>query len=235
VHPAVLVRATPGCKGDGVCSDKSSGADNQQGSPLGPTWGDSVTPQRLHAELLAVGAKGLEAYLQGALRDATRSALHRTHRFCQSDPEWLDLVGTALSMLGHRSWKYREGRTRNLWVVETAAKFLSLDFDPIPLIGTSYGLLYVRGFFDTDGGLPRAATARMYVQFCQKDRAGLEAVTKILESRSIKCGRVHNPSAQVDPDYWRFFVRTCSHESVMRLVGSWHPAKRRQIAIRMKI
>ena len=125
MYPAVLVRVTPIYEGDSVRSDKPSGADNQQGSPLRPTWDDGVTPQRLHAELLAVGAKGLEAYLQGALRDATRSALHRTHRFCQSDSGWLNLVGAALSLLGHRSWKYREGRKRNLWVLETTAKFLS--------------------------------------------------------------------------------------------------------------
>ena len=44
-----------------VSSDKPSGADNQQGSPSRPTWGGEVTPQRLNAELLAVGAKGLES------------------------------------------------------------------------------------------------------------------------------------------------------------------------------
>ena len=44
-------------------SDNPSGADNQQGSPIRPTQGGDVTPQRLHAELLAVGAKGLEACL----------------------------------------------------------------------------------------------------------------------------------------------------------------------------
>ncbi len=108
---SVLVYVTPICKGFyDVRSDNPSGADNQQGSPSLPTSGGDVTPQRLHAELLAVGAKGLEAYLQGALRDATRSALHRTHRFSQSNADWLTLVGTALSMLGHRSWMYREGR-----------------------------------------------------------------------------------------------------------------------------
>ncbi len=233
---SVLVHVTPICKGfHDVCSDNPTGADNQQGSPSLSTLGGDVTPQRLHAELLAVGAKGLEAYLQGALRDATRSALHRTHRFSQSNPDWLTLVGTALSLLGHRSWMYREGRTRNLWVLETTAKFLSLGFDPLELVGTPHGLSYVRGYFDTDGGMPKDPTARLYFQLCQKDRASLESVVTILEGRAIRCGRVHNPSVRVDPDYWRVFVRSCSHESFMRLVGSWHPVKRQQIQTRMKI
>jgi hypothetical protein len=43
-------------------SDNPFGADNQQGSPSHPPCGRDVIPQRLNAELLAVGAKGLEAY-----------------------------------------------------------------------------------------------------------------------------------------------------------------------------
>ncbi len=235
MYPPVLVRVTPVWNGVDVRSENPSGADNQQGSPSRLPYGVDVTPQRLHAELLAVGAKGLEAYLQGALRDGTHSALHHTHRFCQSQEDWLDVLGMALSMLGHRSWKYREGRTRKLWVLETTAKFLALDFDPTPLIGTPNGLSYVRGYFDSDGGMPRNPDARMYVQLCQKDKASLERVAAILTSWNVECGRVHNPSVRVDPDYWRIFVRSRSHESFMRLVGSWHPVKRHQMNTRMKI
>ena len=216
-------------------SENPAGADNQQGSPPCPPLGGGVTPQRLHAELLAVGAKGLETYLQGALHDATRSVLHRTHRFSQADIAWLDLVGTALSLLGYRSWQYREGRTRSVWVLETTAEFLSLEFDPSGLVGSPHGLDYVRGYFDTDGGMPRDVKARLYIQLCQKNWASLKAVVTILESWDIRCGRIHNPSARVDPDYWRVFIRSESHKPFMRLVGSWHPVKRQQIHHRMKI
>jgi len=194
-----------------------------------------VTPQRLHAELLAVGAKDLESYLQGALRDGTRSALHRTHRFSQSDRGWLDLLSDALSLLGHRSWIYQEGRNRSVWVLETTAKFLSLNFDPLELAEITNGLTYVRGYFDSDGGMPRDPSARLYFQLCQKDRRSLEAVVRILQRQEIQCGRVHNPSRRVDPGYWRVFVRSCSHMSFMTLVSSWHPRKRQQIETRMKI
>jgi hypothetical protein len=95
--------------------------------------------------------------------------------------------------------------------------------------------MYVRGYFDSDGGMPRDPKARLYFQLCQKDQRSLDAVVSILESSGIQCGRVHNPSERVDPEYWRVFVRSRSHESFMRFVGSWHPAKRQQMEIRMKI
>lgn len=119
--------------------------------------------------------------------------------------------------------------------METTARFLSIGFDASSLIGTPEGLDYARGYFDADGGMPRDPQARLYVQFCQKDLRSLEQVAKILASWSIECGRIHNPSAKVDPEYWRFFVRARSHERFMRLVGSWHPIKGTLIEQRMKI
>ena len=194
-----------------------------------------LTPQRLHAELLVTSAARLEAYLQGSLRDGTRSVAHGTHRFGQAQIGWLETLKIALDVLGHRSWIYREGRERRFWILETSAKFLTIDFDASTLIGTNAGLDYTRGYFDADGGLPRRTESRFYVQFCQKDRRSLETVTKILEVEGIICGRIHNPSAKVDPNYWRFFVRASSWQRFLALVGSWHPIKRVQVQARMKI
>lgn len=194
-----------------------------------------LTPQRLHAELLVTSASRLEAYLQGALKDATRSALHKTHRYGQSEREWLEYLQAILGVLGHRGWIYKEGRERHFWILESSARFLSVDFDPLALVKTESGLDYVRGYFDADGGIPRSPEARLYVQLCQKDRKSLEVVAEILSSWEIECGRIHNPSAAVDPDYWRIFVRASSHERFLTLVGSWHPRKRAQINARMKI
>ncbi len=220
-------------------SENASGADNQQGSPSRPPCGRDVTPQRLHAELLAVGAKGLEAYLQGALCDGTQSVLHHSHRFSQSDQGWLEVLSESLKILGYRSWMYREGKKRHLWVLETTAPFLSKSFDARSLVLDPSGLDYVRGYFDSDGGMPQQVDARLYFQFCQKDRESLGVVKSILEQRTIECGRVHkrvhNPSTKVDPNYWRVYVRSQSHERFMQLVGSWHPKKRQQINTRMKI
>jgi hypothetical protein len=216
-------------------SDNPTGADNQQGSRGRLLEGDPLTPQRLHAELLATGASSLEAYLQGALRDGTRSARHHTHRIGQSDPRWLALLQSALRALGHRGWIYKEGQHRRLWVLETTAPFLSLEYDAAPLVATREGIAYVRGYFDAEGGMPVSPMSRLYIQFCQKDRRNLEAVLEILESWAIACGRIHNPSRTVDPDYWRFYVLARSHERFMTLIGSWHPRKRQQIKTRMKI
>lgn len=216
-------------------SNNPTGADNQQGSRARSSQDAALTPQRLHAELLAANAKGLEAYLQGALKDGTCSARHRTHRIGQSDPRWLTLLGSALGILGYRSWTYREGRSRKLWVLETTAPFLSLGYDPSPLVGTEEGLHYVRGYFDAEGGMPKNPDTRLYIQFCQKDSVSLGAVVEILWSWEISCGRIHNPSHRVDPDYWRFYVRRESQERFMGLVGSWHPRKWEQIETRMKI
>ena len=83
------------------------------------------------------------------------SALHRTHRYGQSDKSWLETLELMLGVLGHRSWIYREGRDRNFWILETSARFLTVSFDPTHLVGTREGLDYVRGYFDADGGLPR--------------------------------------------------------------------------------
>jgi LAGLIDADG-like domain len=218
-----------------MTSDNPTGADNQQGSQGHITLDGSLTPQRLHAELLNTGAKGLEAYLQGALRDGTRSARHNTHRIGQSDRRWLVLLRSALDVLGRRGWIYREGRSRRLWVLETTAPFLSIEYDAAPLVGSEQGTHYVRGYFDAEGGMPRDPSGRLYLQFCQKDRRSLEVVSEILSGWGIRCGRIHNPSRAVDPDYWRFYVLTSSHERFMRLVGSWHPRKREQMNLRMKI
>ena len=194
-----------------------------------------LTPQRLHAELLVTGSTHLEAYLQGALRDATRSDAHRTHRYGQSQRAWLETLQTILGVLGHRSWIYREGRARDFWILETTAKFLSIEFDGVSLVGREEGLDYVRGYFDADGGMPRDPRARLYAQYCQNDRNSLETVKKILDSWGIESGRTHNPSSRVDPDYWRFFIRTKSLSRFFELVSSWHPSKRAQIQARTKI
>ncbi len=216
-------------------SEKPIGADNQQGSRPEPPSGFDLTPQRLYAELLAAKARGLEAYLQGALKDATESYLHGTHRFGQNDIRWLEVLNQCLTLLGHTGWIYREGRTRRFWVLETTASFLSTSFDASILAGSPAGLAFARGYFDAEGGMPRKNDARLYFQFSQKDRSDLEILRRVLVTAGIDCGRLHNPSHRVDPDYWRFYVRARSHDRFMSLVGSWHPRKRKQIYNRMKI
>ena len=100
----------------------------------------------------------IQAYLQGALHDASLNKGKR-YRFTQSDRRWLETLQRLLHVLGHRSWIYKEGRTRNVFALETLASFLDFHFDPAGLNGAEAKLAYVRGFFDAEGGIPRRETA----------------------------------------------------------------------------
>jgi intein-encoded DNA endonuclease-like protein len=168
-----------------------------------------------------------EAYLQGALHDGTRSRIHKTHRISQKGTDWLGLLQAILRAIGHKSWVYREGKTRDVYVLETCAEFLDIDYDPDRLTTIGERLAYVRGYFDAEGGLPRSSRVRFYIQFSQKDRQELDKVKAILESQGIACGDTHNPSCRMDAGYWRFYVRARSHAEFARRVGAWHPRKAR--------
>jgi hypothetical protein len=181
--------------------------------------------QRLHLQDLEPSV--LQAYLQGALHDGTRSRLHATHRFAQKGAEWLGRLATILTALGHRSWIYREGRNRTVFSLETSATFLDVTFDPDRLSSQPEQVAYVRGYFDAEGGVPRSPTHRFYVQLTQKNRVELGKVKAILEGLGVTCGKMHNPSVRIDPHYWRFFVRTRSHVAFASRIGSWHPIKER--------
>lgn len=165
------------------------------------------------------------AYLQGALHDGTYSALHNTHRISQKGTDWLVLLASLLTELGCRSWMYREGKDRGVFVLETTAPFLDVNFDPAALRSTEEAVSYVRGYFDAEGGMPRSTSVRFYLQLSQKNHLELTKVRAILESLGIDCGRIHNPSNAVDPDYWRFYVRTQAHRAFLRVIGTWHPRK----------
>ena len=162
------------------------------------------------------------AYLAGAMRDGTFSKMHGTTRISQSYVEWLELLAVLLARLGRRSWIYRESPHRSVWTIET-----SLPFDASPTLASRDALRgFARGYFDADGGVPRDPTARFYIQVCQKDLGDLLRLRSTLEGLGIVTGRVHNPSARIDPDYWRLYVAVGSHERFSKEVGSWHPVKR---------
>jgi hypothetical protein len=135
----------------------------------------------------------------------------------------------ALTRLGYRSWSYREGATRALWVLET-----SWVPGPVSISSEDQARGYVRGYFDAEGGVPRSSGVRMYIQFVQKDRADLEMCRELLMRLGISSGRIHNPSVRVDPGYWRFYVRVRSYAAFVTAVGSWHPRKRKILGIRVK-
>lgn len=214
-------------------SDNPSGAGNQQRSRSSDLSSGGLTAQRLHAELLEADARETRAYLLGAQRDGTYNRIHGTLRISQADIRWLHVLRKLFLKLGSGSWIYREGK-RRVWVIETGCRLADGAFET-----DREKAAFVRGYFDAEGGIPRAIEARFYVQLVQKDRSDLEEVRRYLENLGIRCGRIHNPSVRVDPDYWRFYVRTCSHETFAHRVSSWHPRKRllldQRFETRMKI
>ena len=174
----------------------------------------------IEQEIAAASVYELQAYLLGAAHDATFSRRHNTTRFCQSGREWVEVLASILERVGKRAWIYKEGAGRNCWVVET--KWPTEEFEWVDRPDA-----YARGYFDSEGGIPRNTSARFYVQYVQKDLNDLALVKTCLEQVGINCGSLHNPSARVDPNYWRFYVLAASLDRFCRIVRSWHPRKRR--------
>lgn len=208
--------------------DNASGADNQQETSISIGGSSETTRQ-------APSTKVCKAYLFGALHDGTFNRYNQRHRFSQAGTEWLLILKRCLKIVGNSSWIYREGAKRYVYVLETQAKFLNVNFDPLQLRTREEKIAYIRGFFDAEGGIPRDPKARFYIQLVQNDRNKLEKIKLLLEDLGIRIGKIHNPSHRVDPDYFRMYVLADSHKIFFETVGTWHPRKVRTLARRVKI
>ncbi len=76
---------------------------------------------------------------------------------------------------------------------------------------------------------------RFYIQLVQKDYLKIELLKKFLADLRIESGKIHNPSKQVDPDYWRIFIATHSHKKFASIINSYHPIKKKIFRQRMMI
>jgi intein-encoded DNA endonuclease-like protein len=168
-----------------------------------------------------------KAYLLGVLHDATERKT--TYRIAQKSRKYIDFLVREIKSLGQRAWSYQEGKTRKLFIVEFSKSFLR----EAKITTRQDKIDYVRGYFDAEGGLARSNSVRYYIYFAQKNFNDLKEVKTFLEDLNISCGKMHNPSEKVDPDYWRFFVRAKSYRSFAQTIGSWHPIKSR--FLRLKI
>jgi DNA-binding transcriptional regulator WhiA len=204
---------------------------NQQGSPLFDffEYDPSETTRRTP---LSQGE--IKAYLQGALHDATFSSNCR-FRFSQKGTEWLLVMKQLLKRVGYNSWIYREGKTREVYVLETLANFLDFSFDPLTLKSKKEKVSYLRGFFDAEGGIPHNQNARFYIQLVQKDKQKIFSIKEMLAELGIRTGKIHNPSKRIDPNYWRIFVLAESQLDFVKIIGTWHPRKIKLLEKRMMI
>lgn len=210
-------------------SENAVGADNQQATLRFQIRGESSETIRqtpfAKSEILA--------YVHGAMHDGSLNKRNRV-RIVQRHESWLEMIRNLLCSVGIHSWIYREGKLRNLYALETVSKELDFKFNPLRLQTKPERIMYLRGFFDAEGGIPRNGK-RFYIQLAQKNYAKMNAVKKILREIGIESGRMHNPSKRVDPNYWRIFIPANYHRLFAKTIGSWHPVKSRIFSERMKI
>jgi LAGLIDADG-like domain len=170
---------------------------------------------------LSLEPRAVRSYILGAMHDGTVRL--RTLRISQKEESYVVLLKRLIEAVGGRAWTYREGSTRDLYVVEFGRVFL----EGHRVLTGSDIVYYVRGYFDAEGGAADSAHGGPYVYFAQKDRHDLEELRGFIMGLGISCGKIHNPSWRADPRYWRFYI---SRESILRfssIVGSWHPRKLR--------
>jgi hypothetical protein len=209
-------------------SNKVSSAGNQQGRPRRNVEEPSETTRQA-----PFSEKEIKAYLLGALHDTTFSS-NRRFRYSQKGTEWLKLLKALFKKIGYSSWIYKEGKERDMYVLETLANFLDFKCNPLKFKSRREKIYYIKGFFDAEGGIPKN-NKRFYIQLVQSDKQKLEKIKKILEELKIKTGKIHNPSVQVDPEYWRMYVLAESHKRFAEIINSCHPRKIKIFRKRMKI
>jgi len=192
---------------------------------LTPTKSSINVGGRSSIPLSRVQAKAtLQSYLLGAMHDGTVRA--RTLRISQREQDYVLSLMRRIIAVGGRAWVYKEGKERDVYVVEFSRTFLDGH-----QVRTKQDVIhYVRGYFDAEGGIAASSSVASYLYFAQKDRSDLHEVQMFLRKLGISCGRIHNPSARVDPDYWRFYVSRRSLHVFAQVVGSWHPRKSKLLA-----
>lgn len=158
-------------------------------------------------------------YLLGLIHDGTTRK--NTLRIASKSLEFCSFLRNQIKKMGSNAWVYREGKSRNLWIIEFSEIFLI----ETKLSSNKNKIDYIRGYFDADGGVSQENHVRFYIYFAQKNFSDLFQVRQLLEEQSISCGKIHNPSIRIDPNYWRFYVRTRSHDRFISIIGSLHPKK----------
>ncbi len=202
-------------------SKNASSADNQQGS-FHQKLMDNPSETTRRAPFS--GRDTIKAYLLGALHDGTLNKGKR-FRFSQKGDEWLKLLQTLFKKIGYNSWLYKEGKERDVYVLETLADFLEIEFDPNSLTERKEKIAYVKGFFDAEGGIPHERKSRFYIQLSQNSKDKLRKIKMILYNSGINTGEIHNPSSKINPKYWRMYILSESQWDFIRKIGSWHPKK----------
>ena len=88
------------------------------------------------------------SYVLGAMHDGT--VRRRTIRISQREESYVCFLLELIEANGGRAWTYREGKQRNLYVVEFSRTWMASH----SLRTRRDRIDYFRGYFDAEGGLP---------------------------------------------------------------------------------
>lgn len=160
-----------------------------------------------------------KSYLLGLLHDATERKT--TYRISQKSKEFIEIIAQGIEFLGRKSWIYKEGKERDIWIVEFSKSLLK----NIKINSSKNKIDYIRGYFDAEGGIAHNSNVRFYIYFAQKNIKDLRELKNYLLKLRIACGKTHNPSKKVDPNYWRFYISKKSYKDFSRIIGSDYPIK----------
>ena len=197
-----------------------SGAVNQQERPrMSEESSETIRQAPL------VTRNEIKAYLFGAMHDGWIRKSDRRYRIAQKGTEWLEVIQSMLASLEYRSWIYQEGKTRDVYILESVAPIFRESFDEYGLTNVREQRAYLKGFFDAEGGIPKNQNSKHYIQLTQKDYKKIELLKEMLTRSHIQSGTIHNPSKRIDPHYWRIFVSTRSIPDFVSRIGSLHPRK----------
>ena len=166
-------------------------------------------------------------YLLGVLHDATIKKT--TYRIATKSRNFSDFLAKEIQKFGVKAWIYKEGKLRDLWIVEFSKTLLQ----NVTIQSPQDRIDYIRGYFDAEGGIAKSSQVRYYLYFAQKNKSDFLQVKQYLEEFGIGCGVMHNPSRKVDPNYWRFFVKAKSYIDFATIVGSDHPEKRQYLRVKI--
>jgi len=138
-----------------------------------------------------------KSYLLGMLHDATERK--NTYRIATKNFNFAKVIREGIIKLNSKVWIYKEGKNRNLWIVEFSKSLLK----EVNVKSKQNKIDYIRGYFDAEGGISQ----------------------NYLIELGVSCGVTHNPSKKVDPNYWRFFIRSKSYKYFAKIISSDHPEK----------
>jgi len=160
-----------------------------------------------------------KAYLVGVIHDATERK--NTYRISSKEKEYIQFLAEMIHGMNYNAWTYREGKTRDMHVVEFSKSVIK----DVKIKTMQEKIDYIRGYFDAEGSVPKSRNSRFYIYFSQKNKEDLEKLKSYLIELGFICGKTHNPSKLKDPNYWRFFIGCKSYSKFVNTIGSWHPIK----------